>query len=210
MYLIKSKDSVNLECHILYVTASNFLCLIQIYGPDYWPKKIIRTLLTPWAGRLIFFNSPVVLELKSLKQSGSLTFLMILNFHQKNWSITPHIHVKKIIYKIIYTFSNFEKPKQHLIKATVIAEVEMYNLYDYFYYKGFLLIVCLTIVTLILIVMFWSGTAGFHQTVVLIYWVGLSFCSAGLLVIGVSWTLIMVGGSINVLLNLWLIYPPIK
>ena len=39
-YFIKSKDSVNLECHILYVTASNFLCLIQIYGPDYWPKKL--------------------------------------------------------------------------------------------------------------------------------------------------------------------------
>ena len=70
--------------------------------------------------------------------------------------MTPHIHVQKIIYKIIYTFSvtGFEKPKQHLIKATVIAEVEMYNLYDYFYYKGFLLIVCLTIVTLILIVTF--------------------------------------------------------
>ena len=76
---------------------------------------------------------------------------MILNFHQKHRSTTPHIHVTKIIYKIIYAFSvtGFEKPKQHLIKATVIAEVEMYNRYDYFYYKGFLLIVCLTIVTLI-------------------------------------------------------------
>ena len=54
---------------------------------------------------------------------------MILNFHQKHWSVTLHIDVKKIIYKIIpvYTFSvtGFEKPKQHLIKATVIAEVEM-------------------------------------------------------------------------------------
>ena len=90
----------------------------------------------------------MVLEPK-FKTIGSLTFLMILNFQQKHWSMTLHIHVKKIIYKIIYTFSvtGFEKPKQHLIKATVIAEVEMYNLYDYFYYKGFLLIVCLTIVT---------------------------------------------------------------
>ena len=68
----------------------------------------------------------MVLEPK-FKTIGSLTFLMILNFHQKHWSMTLHIHVKKIIYKIIYTFSvtGFEKPKQDLIKATVIAEVEM-------------------------------------------------------------------------------------
>ena len=46
----------------------------------------------------------MVLEPK-FKTIGSLTFLMILNFHQKHWSMTPHIHVQKIIYKIIYTFS---------------------------------------------------------------------------------------------------------
>ena len=80
---------------------------------------------------------------------------MILNFPQENWSIKPHIHVKKIIIKLyILSVTGFEKPKQHLIKATVIAKVEMYNLYDYFYYKGYLLLVCLTVVTLILIVTF--------------------------------------------------------
>ena len=61
------------------------------------------------------------------------------------------------------------------------------------FHKGFSFIVCLTIVTLILIAMFQPHTAGLHQVIVLIYWVKL-FVLPCLLVIGVSQTLLMVGG----------------
>ena len=59
-------------------------------------------------------------------------------------------------------------------------------------YKGFSFIVCLTIVTLMLIATFRPHTAGLHQAIVSIYWVGL-FVPLWLLVIGVSQTSLMVG-----------------
>ena len=57
MYFIKSKNSVNLECHILYVTASNFLCLIQDhkfqdYGPDYWQKNYYNNIINPLSWKI--------------------------------------------------------------------------------------------------------------------------------------------------------------
>ena len=73
-------------------------------------------------------------------------------------------------------------------------------------YKGFSFIVCLTIVTLILIATFRPHTAGLHQAIVSIYWVGL-FVPLWLLVIGVSQTSLMVGGfrskALLSLLVLW-------
>ena len=71
-------------------------------------------------------------------------------------------------------------------------------------YKGLVLIVCLTIVTLILITTFRPHTAGLHQTIVSIYWVEL-FVPLWLLVIGVSQTSLMVGGTFRskALLALW-------
>ena len=58
-------------------------------------------------------------------------------------------------------------------------------------YKGFSFIVCLTIVTLILVVTR-PHTAGSHQAIVSIYWVEL-FVPTWLLVIGVSQTSLIVG-----------------
>ena len=58
-------------------------------------------------------------------------------------------------------------------------------------YKGFSFIVCLTIVTLILVVTR-PHTAGPHQAIVSIYWVEL-FVPTWLLVIGVSQTSLIVG-----------------
>ena len=54
-------------------------------------------------------------------------------------------------------------------------------------------IVCLKTVTKILITIFWPHTAGLHQATVSIYWVE-QFTPLWLLVIGVSWTSLMVGG----------------
>ena len=69
-------------------------------------------------------------------------------------------------------------------------------------YKGFSFIVCLTIVTMILIATFRPHTAGLHQTILSIYWVGL-FVPPWLLVI-VSQTSLMVGGfRSKALLVLW-------
>ena len=58
-------------------------------------------------------------------------------------------------------------------------------------YKGFSFIVCLTIVTLILVVTR-PHTAGPHQAIVSIYWVEL-FVPTWLLVIGISQTSLIVG-----------------
>ena len=58
-------------------------------------------------------------------------------------------------------------------------------------YKGFSFIVCLTIVTLILVVTR-PHTAGPHQAIVSIYWVEL-FVPTWLLVIGISQTSLMAG-----------------
>ena len=73
-------------------------------------------------------------------------------------------------------------------------------------YKGFSFIVCLMIVTLMLIATFRPHTAGLHQAIVSIYWVGL-FVPLWLLVIGVSQTSLMVGGfrskALLSLLVLW-------
>ena len=70
-------------------------------------------------------------------------------------------------------------------------------------YRGFSFIVCLTIVTMILIATFRPHTAGLHQAIVSIYWVGL-FVPPWLLVIGVSQTSLMVGGlRSKALLVLW-------
>ena len=70
-------------------------------------------------------------------------------------------------------------------------------------YKGLSLIVCATIVTLTLIVTFRPYTAGFHQLIVSIYWIGL-FLPPWLFMIGVSQTLLMVGGfRSKALLVLW-------
>ena len=70
-------------------------------------------------------------------------------------------------------------------------------------YKGLSLIVCATIVTLTLIVTLRPYTAGFHQLIVSIYWIGL-FLPPWLFVIGVSQTLLMVGGfRSKALLVLW-------
>ena len=60
-------------------------------------------------------------------------------------------------------------------------------------YKGLSLIVCATIVTLTLIATFRPYTAGFHQLIVSIYWIGL-FVPPWLFVIGVSQMLLTVGG----------------
>ena len=116
--------------------------------------------------------------------------------------MSPHIHVRKIIYKIIYIFSvtEFEKPKQHLIKATVIAEVDMYNLYDYrsFIIKGFYL----------LFVSQYSHL-DIDRDALIKYRVS----SVILFTAVVSdWCIMNLdyGWWINILLNLLLIYPPIK
>ena len=55
--------------------------------------------------------------------------------------------------------------------------------------KGSSFIVCLTMVTLILITTFRPHTAGFHQAILSVYWVGI-FVPPWLLVIGVSLTLL--------------------
>ena len=101
---------------------------------------------------------------------------------------------------LIYTFSvtGFEKPKQHLIKVTVIAEVEMYNLYDYFY--------CLTIVTVLDI----------DCDILIKYRVSsdssVDLLSGTVIVVVSDWCIMNLdhGWWINILLNLFLIYPPIK
>ena len=60
----------------------------SIINPFNWKINTILTALWYWN--------------QSLKQIGNWTFLMILNFHlQKHWSMTPHIHVKKIIYNTL-------------------------------------------------------------------------------------------------------------
>ena len=62
-------------------------------------------------------------------------------------------------------------------------------------YKGLSLIVCATVVTLTLIAAFRPYTAGFHQLIVSIYWIGLLiFVPPWLFMIGGSQTLLMVGG----------------
>ena len=72
-------------------------------------------------------------------------------------------------------------------------------------YKGLSLIVCATVVTLTLIAAFRPYTAGFHQLIVSIYWIGLLiFVPPWLFMIGVSQTLLMVGGFWSkALLVLW-------
>ena len=65
------------------------------------------------------------------------------------------------------------------------------------------IIVCLTIVALILIATFRPHTAGLHKAIVSIYWVE-PFVPPWLLMIGVSQTLLMIGGfRSKVLLALW-------
>ena len=71
-------------------------------------------------------------------------------------------------------------------------------------YKGFSFIVCLTIVNLMLIATFRPHTAGLHQAIESIYWVGL-FVPLWLLVIGVSQTSLMVGGFRSKTLLSWLV-----